>query len=161
MNKLIPVALTAALIGAFTIPQAQQKTYKVGYVSTQALLQAHPQGKAALDIATQRDKDLKDITDKITPLQNKIAAGSATAADRDQYNILAKSYQATAQKYQDRYNKAIQPISNDIDAAIAKAAKAGGYSLLFSKEVGASTGLIVYGDADADLTQEAVKNLKK
>lgn len=161
MNKLIPVALTAALIGAFTMPLAQQKSSKVGYVSTQALLQAHPQGKAALDIATQRDKDLKDITAKLTPLQTKIGAGNATAAERDQYNILAKSYQSTAQRYQDKYNKAIQPISTDIDAAISKTAKAGGYTVLFSKEVGASTGLIVYGDADADLTQDAVKNLKK
>jgi outer membrane protein len=161
MKNVIPVVLSAALIGALTVGGAQTKTSRVGYVYTQQMLKAHPKGAAAFDVATKRDKDLKDLTAKAEPIQKKIAAGTATASEKEQFQILSQTYQSTAQKYQGQYDKAIEPITKDIDAAVKTAATKGGFGLVLSAEVGQATGLIIYGDKDSDLTDEVVATLKK
>ncbi|HWG85529.1 MAG TPA: OmpH family outer membrane protein [Deinococcales bacterium] len=161
MKNIVPVLLSAALVGTLTVGGAQTKTSRVGYVYTQQMLKAHPKGAGAFDIASKRDKELKDIQTKIEAVSKKISAGTATAAEKEQYQVLAQTYNSTAKRYQDQYDKAIQPITADIDAAVKTAAVKAGFGLVLSAEVGQATGLIIYGDKDSDLTDEVVASLKK
>ena len=49
----------------------------------------------------------------------------------------------------------------DVDKAIAKVAKAQGFSVVMSRQVAAQSGLVVYADEDTDLTQAVIQELKR
>jgi outer membrane protein len=160
MKRIVPMLLTALLIGALTVPQAQQKSFKLGFVNTTEVLNAHPRGKEARDVLVQREKELKDINDKAQPLVAKVNAGSATAADRQTLDVLQKSAQAVNTKYTKKYNDITDPITKDIDPLVAKVAKAKGFSMVMSAEQ-AQQGLVIYADEDLNLTDEVIVELKK
>ena len=48
-----------------------------------------------------------------------------------------------------------------MDKAIAKVAKAQGFSVVMSRQVAAQSGLVVYADEDTDLTQAVIQELKR
>jgi outer membrane protein len=160
MKRILPMILTALLIGALTMPQAQQKAFKMGFVNTSELLNVHPKGKEARDILAARNKELKEISDKLTPLIDKVNKGTATAADRQTIDVLQKSANAIDQRYTKSYNSVTDPITKDIDPLVAKIARAKGFSVVMSAEQ-AGQGLIVYADEDLNLTDEVIVELKK
>ena len=92
------------------------------FVNAQRLLEAHPDGAKVLEARKRAEDELKPLQGQIQALQQKIAAGNATAAERQQYETLVKSYQARAVALQDAQNKLLEPITRAVDAAIAKVA---------------------------------------
>jgi outer membrane protein len=160
MKRIVPMLLTALLIGALTVPQAQQKSFKLGFVNTAEVLNAHPRGKEARDTLAQREKELKDITDKAAPLSDKFNKGTITAAERQTLEVLQKSAQAVNAKYTKKYNDITDPITKDIDPLVAKVAKAKGFSMIMSAEQ-AQQGLVIYAEDDLNLTDEVIVELKK
>ena len=155
--KRLPLIGVLLALGALLTPMlAQNKTVasRVGFVDADALVQAHPDYKKVQEVQSQARKKLK-------PLDEKVRAGQATAKERQDYEALAKTYQATLKKWQDRQNQVLKPILEDVDKAIAKVAKAQGFSVVMSRQVAAQSGLVVYADEDTDLTQAVIQELKR
>jgi outer membrane protein len=162
MKKILPIIAAIAVTAAFTVPLAQTRATRIGFVTAQKVLENHPQGKGVLDQRKKAEDELKPLQTQIVALQQKIGAGSATAAERQQYETLVKSYQTRLKALQDRQNKLLEPITKEVDAAVAKVAKAQGYVLVMDRAIAASSGLVIYADPDGtDLTDEVIAEVKK
>lgn len=163
MKRLSLAALLLAFSALLTPMLAQNKNVatRVGFVDADALVQAHPDYKKVQDLQAQARKELGPIEEKIKPLEAKIRSGQATAKERQDYENLVKTYQDTVKKWQDRQNPVLKPILEDVDKAIAKVAKAQGFSVVMSRQVAAQSGLVVYADDDTDLTEAVKKELKR
>jgi Skp family chaperone for outer membrane proteins len=161
MKNLTLVAVAIATLGLLSAPQAQQKAFRLGFVSTQALFVAHPSGKEALAVLSARDQEIKDLNAKAAPLLEKLNKGSISAAERQTLEVLQKSAQAVNTKYTKKYNDISGPMTADIDPLIAKVAKAKGYSMVLDAVQAKALDLVVYADEDLNLTDEVVAELKK
>lgn len=161
MNKIVPVLLTAGLIGAMTVPSAQTSPSKVGYIFSLEVLKAHPKGAAANDLKAQYEKDLKPMADQINSLRTKVATGTASAQERQTLDTLVKTAQARAKTWQDKIQAALKPIEGEVDKAVQQAAKANGFAIVLDGLVAQQSGLVVYADSGADLTQEVIQIIKK
>ncbi len=159
MNKIATALVIGLAIGAVSMPRAADRAYKTCFVNAQELLKAHPQGKAVQDLRDAANKEVKPIADQLTALQTKIAGGTATAADRQQFDTLKKTYDATGKKWQDKIAKAIDPITKDVDVAVKKTSQRLSCAVTLDKSISAS-GLVVYADEDLDITKEVTKDLK-
>ncbi|WP_337844309.1 OmpH family outer membrane protein [Thermus sp.] len=163
MKRFSLFALLAAGLTLLTPQLAQNKTVatRIGFVDANALVQAHPDYKKVQDVQAQAKKELAPLEEKLKPLDQKVRAGQATAKERQDYETLAKSYQDTLKKWQDRQDAVLKPILEDVDQAIAKVAKAQGFAVVMSRQVAAQSGLVVYADEDTDLTQAVIRELKR
>lgn len=151
---LLPLALL------LTVPHAQQSKSRIGFVDVQKLVAAVPGNTAYLNLSKSADADLNKRDQAIRALVTK-ANTSKSVADR---TALQKAQQAslTAQKdYQTRLAAAFKPLAGKIDGAIASVAKSNGYTVVMDRGVAARTKLIVYGATSTDLTEAALKVLKK
>lgn len=161
-RRIAPALVTAALVGAFTLPQAQTKPTKVGFVNAQTVLKAHPQGAAAAKLRDDATKELQPLADRLRALQTKISTGTATAAERQEFDIKNKTYQESTKRWQDKIDKALAPITKDVDSAVAAAAKKEGFAIVMDRLVAQQSGLVVYADeSSTDLTDEVISALKK
>ncbi|KGQ21993.1 OmpH family outer membrane protein [Thermus filiformis] len=157
-------ALFLAALGLLATPLvAQNRTTpsRVGFVDAEALIQGHPDFKKVQDVQAQARKELQPLEDKLKPLDQKVKTGTASAKEQQDYQTLLQTYQTALKKWQDRQAQALKPITEEIDQAIAKVAKAQGFSVVMSKQVAAQSGLVVYADDDTDLTQAVLKEIRK
>lgn len=156
-KALIP----AAVVGAFALgtlaPHAQTTPQKVGFVEVGRLLAAHPADKDIKAIQAKADKELGDIDKQIKAIDAKGA--SASAAEKQTREALVKTIQAKAADYDKQMEPKIATVEKSVDAAVAAAAKANGFSVVMNREV-AAQGLVVYADGSADLTEQAIKSMK-
>jgi outer membrane protein len=162
LKKLIPIAAAVGLTAAFTVPMAQTRATRIGFVTAQSVLKAHPQGATVLASQQKAQNELKALADKITEIQRKIANNTATAADRQQYETLAKTYQARGEQLKKNIDKQLEPITKQVDAAVAKVAKQQGFALVMDRAIAGTSGLVIYADPEGtDLTDEVVAEVKK
>jgi len=158
-SKLVPLAVFGALAFGTLAPHAQNAGMKIGYVDVQALLKAHPKYGDVDTLNKQAQTALKPTADQLKAIQDK--GQNASAAERQQYETLAKTYQTNAQKWQDQINTKLQPLTEDINKAVAATAAKQGFSMILDKNVAASSGLVIYADTKSlDLTDAVVKTLK-
>lgn len=162
LKKLLPIAAAIALTAAFTVPMAQTRATRIGFVNAQAALQGHPKGTAVIDAQKKAQAELKDLSDKVQALQVKIGNGTATAAERQQYETLVKTGQARQAQLKAQIDKLIEPITKEVDSAVTKVAKAQGFVLVMDRAIAQQSGLVIYADPDGtDLTADVVKEFKK
>ena len=96
--KRLPLIGVLLALGALLTPMlAQNKTVasRVGFVDADALVQAHPDYKKVQEVQSQARKELAPLEEKLKPLDEKVRAGQATAKERQDYEALAKTYQAS------------------------------------------------------------------
>ncbi|GAA6733875.1 OmpH family outer membrane protein [Thermus oshimai] len=163
MKRFSLFALLAAGLTLLTPQLAQNKNVatRIGFVDANALVQAHPDYKKVQEVQAQAKKELSPLEERLKPLDQKVRAGQVTAKERQDYEALAKSYQDTLKKWQERQDAVLKPILEEVDQAIAKVAKAQGFAVVMSRQVAAQSGLVVYADDDTDLTQAVIRELKR
>lgn len=153
--------LATALIASMTASVAQPRPVRLCFANAQEALAAHPDGKTVADLKASAENEIKPIADQLRSLQARIAAGTATSAERQQFDTLQKTLQATEKRWQTRIQKGLEPITKDIDAALRATANAEGCAVVMDAKVAQSSGLVVYADDDTNITPELVKRLKK
>ncbi len=158
LKTIFILSLVLASLNVANAQTTQAASNKICFVNAQQLLAAHPMGKDVQALRDAANKEIKPIADQLTTLQTKISGGTATAADRQQFDALNKTYQATGKKWQDKINAAIEPITKDVDVAVQKGAVAEGCSIVLDKSIAAS-GLVVYADPNLDITAVVIKLL--
>ena len=159
LGKLAPVLLVAPLALLVTVPHAQKGATKIGIVDSTAVTGAVPGGQAVTDLRKKADADIAAQTKKIQTLQQK---ASPTAADRQALDTAVKTLQAAQQNYAKQLNTQFKPVADKVNAAVAAAAKAGGFSIVFDAGVAQRSGLIIYANSNAtNITQSVLKQVKK
>ncbi len=163
-ERLAWIGLTVAAVAAgsaFTFGVAQNKSTRLCFVNAQNILKAHPKGKEVEGLRDSATKELQPLQTQAQALQQKVAAGTATAAERQQLDTLSKTIQATGKKWQERINKALDPITKEIDELIKTAARASSCSVVMDRAVAGQSALVVYADDDTDITEDVTKLIKK
>ncbi len=161
LKKLLPIAVAVALTAAFTLPMAQTRATRIGFVNAQKVLQNHPQGAKVLDFQKKAQEELKSLSDQVQALQVKIANGTATAAERQKYETLVKTGQARQAALKAQVDKLLEPITKEVDAAVAKVGKAQAFVLVMDRAIASQSGLVIYADPEGtDLTDDVIKVIK-
>ncbi|WP_309570857.1 OmpH family outer membrane protein [Deinococcus sp.] len=156
MNRilmLLPLALLA------TVPHAQQTKARVAFVNVDTLIKAMPNSAAYLKVMTQADTDLKAKRTSLQTLATK-ASSTGVAADRQAVTMAQKAYNTLQADYTKKIQAAFTPLSTKLNAAVAQAAKANGFSVVMDEKVAAQTHLVLYADKGTSLTAAAQKLLK-
>jgi outer membrane protein len=127
------------------------------------ILEAHPQGAKVLEAQRKAQAELKDLSDKIQALQPKIAGGTATAAERQQYETLIKTGQARQAQLKTQIDKMLEPITKAVDAAVAKVAATRGCGLVLDRAIAAQSGLVVYVNPNStfDISEDVILEINK
>ncbi|MBB6097313.1 outer membrane protein [Deinobacterium chartae] len=160
-SQLLPIAVFGALAFGLTAPHAQTPAQKVGFVNVQELLNAHPQNASIQELSKKARAELDPLNKQFRDLDAKVRAGSASAAEKQNYETIGKTLQATSEKYQKELDGKLNPVTDQINKLVAETAKKQGFTIVMDRGVAASSGLVVYADeASTDFTAEVVKALK-
>ncbi|EYB67905.1 outer membrane chaperone Skp [Deinococcus phoenicis] len=152
---ILPLALL------MTVPHAQQKGKRVGFVDVQQAVTALPGSSTYLNLSKKVDADLKAKQTNLQQLAAR-AASSRSAADRQALQKAQQSFVSAQQGYQQRLATEFKPLASRINSAVASVAKANGYSVVMDRRVAAQSNLVVYANNQStDLTAAVVKALKK
>ncbi|GEM86742.1 hypothetical protein MGR01S_13670 [Meiothermus granaticius NBRC 107808] len=142
---------------------AQNKSVptEVGYVDSDLLLQAHPGFSKVKEIQGQAQAELNPLREQLQSLEAKSRAGNLSAKEQQDFQSLSKAYQDTLNRWQDKEDAVLGPITDQVNQAIAKTAQEQGFALVLDKRVAGTSGLVVYADASLDLTDAVVKAMPK
>ena len=152
---LLPLFLLA------TVPHAQTKNTRVGFVNVQKVVAAVPGGGPYLDLRKRVDADLAKREQSIRQLTLK-ANRTRAKADADALKKAQQSFVSAQKNYQSRLAQSFKPIGKRVDSTIAAIAKSGGFGVVLDYEVAARSKLVVYANvARTDLTPAVLKALKK
>ncbi len=157
-KALAPLALVATFGLGTLAPHAQTAPQKIGFVDVSKLLAAHPNDKDIKDIQAKADAELGAIDKQIKAIDAKGAG--ASAAEKQQRETLVKTIQSKADGYDKQINPKISVVEKAVDTAVSTVAKANGYAVVMDRDVAAKSGLVIYADPTAELTDAALKALK-
>jgi outer membrane protein len=166
MKKLILgllIALAASSAFAQSAPPAlPAPANAICFVNSQRVLSAHPKGAAVLEAQQKAQAELKDISDRLQAIQVKISNGTATAADRQQADTLQKTGQARSAALKTQIDKLLEPITREVDAAIAKVAPQKGCGVVLDREIASRSGLFVWVSPSTtlDISEDVIAELK-
>lgn len=160
IQALLPLAAVGALAFAALQPHAQTAPQKVGFVDVDKVIQADPGYATIADLQKKGQAELKPIEDQITAIQQK--GQNASAAERQSYDTLTKTYDSKAKSWNDQVQAKLKPITDKIDKIMPTVAKAQGFSVVMSKAVAAQSNLVIYADPQStELTDAVIAQLKK
>lgn len=152
---ILPLALLA------TVPHAQQRASRVGFVDVQQAVATLPGSSTYLSLAKKVDADLAAKQATIQRLAAQ-AAASPTAANRQAVQKAQQDFLSAQKGYQARLATEFKPLASRLNAAVASVAKRNGYSVVMDRRVAAQSHLVVYANSSAtDLTAAVLKVLKK
>ncbi|UBV43833.1 OmpH family outer membrane protein [Deinococcus taeanensis] len=158
-SKVIaPLALATAFGLGMVAPHAQTTPQKVGFVDVSKLLAAHPNDKDIKAIQAKADAELAALDKQVKAIDAKGA--SASAAEKQNRDALVKTIQAKAAEYDKQLDPKITAVESAVDTAVGSVAKANGFSIVMDKGVAAKSGLVIYADTSAEITDAVVKAIK-
>jgi len=148
-----------ALVGVLGLSQNKEIPNRVGYIDAQKVIEAHPKYAEIEKLQTQAENERKPIADQLKALEPKIRDGSASAKERQDFENLRKVYAEVSGKWQEKINAALTPITQEIDATIARVASQNGFAMILSANVAGQSGLVVYASPDVDVTDLVIRAL--
>jgi outer membrane protein len=157
-KALAPLAIVAAFGLGTLAPHAQTAPQKIGFVDVQKLLVSHSSNAEIEAIQKKASTELDAINKQIQAIDVKGAA--VTATDKQNREALVKTGQAKAAEYDKQLAPKVAVVETAVDAAIDKVAKANGFGVIMDRNVAKNSGLVVYADPAAEMTDAAVKALK-
>ncbi len=169
MKKHLQVFLVASAL-VFSAAQAQTQPPAVPsapamtcFINAQKVLAAHPQGPKVLEAQQRAQAELKDLSDKVQALQAKVANNTATPAERQQLETLIKTGQARQTQLKTQIDKLLEPITKDVDAAVAKVGTAKGCSVVLDRDIAARSGLVVWVNPNStlDISDDVILEITK
>jgi len=156
-STLLAAALITGLAGAATL-----KAGKVGLVDVQKVIESSKGGPAFVTLNQKADADLGKQSQAIGALQAKVNSGKASAAEVQALKKAQTTYQTALKNYDVQRRKAFAPVAGSVNAAVASAAKAQGFTVVLDKRKAASSSIVIYANAQTtDLTAAAQKAVKK
>lgn len=150
---LLPLSLL------LTSPHAQNVRSRIGFVNQAQLVASMPGGTNYVNLRKKADTDLGKQQQNIQSLMNK-ANASPTAANRAAVTKAQQAFTTAQKNYNAQLDKAFKPMASKLNTAIAKVAKANGYSVVMDRQKAATSSLVVYANSATDLTAAVLKQLK-
>ncbi len=163
MKRSYLALFALALLALAAYPYAQNKNVpaRVGFVDAESLIQAHPAYPEVQKLQQQADAAMRPLIEKLTPLEQKLRAGTATEKERQDYQTLSQALKKVQDEWRPKIQDKLNPIVKDVDAAIARVAEAQGFSVVMNRRVAAQSNLVVYAAPSTDLTEAVIQELRK
>ncbi len=165
MNKfLVQVLLVVVSFGSLATAQTSvSQTTTVCFINAQRVLAAHPMGAKVIEAQQKAQAELKGLSDKIQELQVKVANGTATTAEKQQYEVLVKTAQARQAQLKTQIDKLLEPITRDVDVAVSKVAIARGCAVVLDRAIAAQSGLVVFVNPNTsfDISDDIILEITK
>jgi len=164
----------ASVALSFTVMSgvAQAQAAKIGYVNTQALMEAAP-GRAAADSALQKTGEgfraqltaLQDSAQKLLAKYQKDEPKMTPAAkDKAQKDLQTLDTELQAkntqfqQQFEQRRNELYAPLTDAVKKVLDDVRQEDGYAMIFMNDP--QTSIIVSADKNLDITERAVSRLR-
>lgn len=163
MRRLTIIGLASAVLIALFVTNlsAQNRPTSVVFVNSQAALLAHPSGANVTTLQEQAQTEVNDLVASISALEQRLAAGEQLSAeDNERYQALQTSLTAVQSRYQDEIAAAAQPAVDAVNSIIAQLAEENGYTIVMDRVEAAEQRLVVYSDADLDITPLVIERLQ-
>jgi outer membrane protein len=162
MRHLLVLAALAALLGLglpalVTAQQTPQSS--VAYVDSEAILAAYPAARPYLDARRAGTEEMNRLGQELQVLAQRIQTGTATAQQRQQYDILSQTFQRRQEQIRVDLRRRLEEISPRIDQAISAVARQRGHTMVLDAIVAQQTGLILYASDSIDITQAVIDAL--
>ena len=156
-TTLLAAVLITSLAGAATISAG-----KIGLVDVQKVIGVTKNGSAFAALDKKANDDLAAQAKTIQALQTKLSGNKAAPADQQALAKAQGAYQTSSKNYDAQRQKVFAPVASAVNTAVAAAAKAQGYTVVLDKRKAASSGIVIYVNAQAtDLTAAVQKAVKK
>ncbi|NLG08247.1 MAG: OmpH family outer membrane protein [Deinococcales bacterium] len=163
MRRLTLLGIGAAFVVALLANNltAQQRPTKVVYVDSQAAIRAHPSGAQIEALQQQAAAEVQELSQSLAALEQKAAAGEQLTADEsDRYSALRSTLTAVQNRYLNEINAAAEPAVTAVNDIIAQLAQENGYTLVLDAVEAANLRLVVYADADLDITPLVIERVE-
>ncbi|WP_018466385.1 OmpH family outer membrane protein [Calidithermus timidus] len=154
-------ALCLVLLTAPLSAQTKPQPWRVGFISPDIAIQAHPNYAKLKAVQDQAEKELKPLRDQISQLSQKARGGPLSAKDQQSLQTLQKALQDGGKKWSERISAVAKPLLDDIDKEVRKVAQANGFQVVMDYKVAQASGIVVYAAPGTDVTTLVVKELKK
>ena len=163
MRRLTLLGLASAVLIALFVTNlsAQSRPTSVVFVNSQAALLAHPAGDNVASLQEQAQTEVNELVASLGALEQRLAAGEELSAeDNERYQALQTSLSAVQARYQEEIAAAAQPAVDAVNGIIAQLAQENGYTIVFDRVEAAEQRLVVYSDADLDITPLVIERLE-
>lgn len=166
MTRLIALGLAvfALVIASFALPNlstAQDSATRVVFIDSARLFDAHPQGGEVAALIREREEELGELRTELEAIVARVQGGQeASLDDRNRYELLARTLEESNRRWAEEINAAAEPISAAIDGAITAVAQENGYNIVLDGVVASTSGLIVYADAELDITERVIERIR-
>src|SRR5690606_20899409 len=140
---------------------AQSRPTSVVFVNSQAALLAHPAGASVTTLREQAQTEVNDLVASLGELEQRLAAGEELSAeDNERYQALQTSLSAVQGRFSEEIAAAAQPAVDAVNEIIAQLAEENGYTIVMDRVEAAEQRLVVYSDADLDITPMVIERLQ-
>ena len=163
MRRLTLLGLVIVVVAAFvaTSLSAQQRPTKIVLVNSQAALLAHPAGAAIENLRNQAQTEIGDLVASLNALESRMMTGPQLSPEEaERYETLQTSLSAVQNRYRDEISAAAAPAEEAVNAVIRELAQENGYTIVLDTLSAQEARLIVYIDADLDITQLVIDRLR-
>jgi outer membrane protein len=156
---LVFSALAAMVFLASTMT-AQPATTRVVFVDSQALIAAHPSGRAAAELTAQAQTELGELRAQLESLDARRRAGQALSPEEsERFSVLLATFETVQVRYQSDIAAAAGPAVEAVNAAIRAVAEENDYAIVFDVGAASERGLIVYAAEGLDITDQVMLRL--
>jgi outer membrane protein len=162
MKRLLPwfaaAAVAAVLSGARL--GAQDVPARLAFVDSQALIAAHPAGRAANELRELAAIEIGEIRNRLDALQSKGRTSGLTNEESELFNVLLTTLETVQVRYAGDIARAAQPAIEAVNEAIRAVAQANGIAVVMDIDAAAESGLVVYAVEGLDLTETIAARLR-
>ncbi len=149
--------MSIMLIG---VSSAQGTGFRAAYVNSQYLLTLHPIYPQLVSLQEQARLDVNDLNQRANELLAKRQGGGELTPDEsDLLEITIATLEAITARYDADINAMLEPAFDDISQLVTTIAEELGLTMVFDYSAARSTGLIVYAQPDADITELVASRL--
>jgi outer membrane protein len=155
--KRLAIALAAVVaiaLGFGANLTAQDAPVRIAFVDSQALISAHPAGRAANDLRTLAQQEVGDLARRLDSLQTKARAEGLSNEEAELFSVLLATYESVQQRYAADITAAAQPAIDAVNAAIKSVADEQRIALVLDIAATAESGLVVYAADGLDITDQ-------
>jgi outer membrane protein len=161
--KRLTLVLAAALAFAILLGAnlgAQDAPTRLAFVDSQALIAAHPAGRAANELREVAADEIGDIRSRLDALQAKARSQGLDNDEAELFNILLATLESVQTRYSADIAAAAQPAIDAVNGAIRAVAEANGIAVVFDIDAAASSGLVVFATDGLDLTEQVAARMQ-
>lgn len=164
MKRMTLLTLFAAALlgGSFLFNNtlnAQARPTKIVFVDSQVALRAHPQGAEVDRLAERQLEEIRPLAEDYNALVAKAQAGVLTPEEEELIQTLAVTLDATTQRFEQERMEIGGPAIEAVNRIIQELSQENGYTVVMDLRVAAESSLVVYTDADVDITQLVIDRI--